>query len=101
MSFGGPIDSMINSQKENKRLMQKKKRLKEIQSRFKIRKKKEPKYHELSESERASFQLLLDKRASDSRRKQIIIFILSLLILLLLLFLLSMGDYSSILEVLD
>lgn len=101
MSFGGPIDSMINSQKGNRRLLVGRKKLKEIQENYKASSKGELKFKEPTEDDKIALQRILEKREREQRRKRGITLLVTATIVILLLYLLYSGDFSSIIEFID
>ena len=68
MSFGGPIDSMINAHKENSKLLGKRKRLKEIQSEYKTNEREPLHFKEgnIAELERFHHRLRRDRRRDSN-----------------------------------
>ncbi len=100
MSFGGPIDSMINSNKSNLGLLKKRKRLKEIQDEYKSTH-REIAESEVTEEEKKNFQ----KRMKISRRldsiKRVISIVLTLIVLTFILYMVYTADYSGLIEVID
>ncbi|MEM9324905.1 MAG: hypothetical protein AAGA85_04595 [Bacteroidota bacterium] len=103
MSFGGPIDSMINTYKSNVRLLRGRKRLKEIQAEYPKRKKIET--DELfRESQRADqlHQERFRKRIREFRREEgyrtLLIIVITIILLLIVFFWVISSDYSGIIE---
>ena len=97
MSFGGPIDGMFDSQKSNKKLLRKRKSLKEINQSYQ--------HPRLSET-KANPQNIQDKYAKRTGRKIvkkrkytfIMRWVVTLLISALILWLMLSIDFGQIIE---
>ena len=100
MSFGGPIDSMINSNKNNQNLLKKNKRLRELLASYKT--KHQPTIEKaLSKEDSLRVEQLLVKIKRQKRIRNWITIILSLTLSMLIIYWILTGDYTGIKEVID
>ncbi len=101
MSFGGPIDSMINANKHNRKLLGKRKRLKEIHGEYKHSVKPPLKTRPVDEDRVDQFLFRFEKENRNDRQQLILIAGLTLVIILVLLLWIVSADYSSIIDVIE
>ncbi|XOV93730.1 MAG: hypothetical protein ACFHWX_03270 [Bacteroidota bacterium] len=101
MSFGGPIDSMINANKHNLKLLGKRKSLKEIQGEYNSSAKTPLKTEALHGEKLAKFHQKLDSQKRADRRRFILIVGLTLIIALFLLIWVASADYSSLIDLIE
>ncbi len=98
MSFGGPIDSMINANKSNLRLLNKRKRLKDLASEYKTPHQKFTAPNSTKES-RQLLQKQLERIKKRDQQRTIIISVIAILVTLMFFYIVYNLDYSGIIEV--
>ncbi len=98
MSFGGPIDSMINSHRENSKKLHPLKRMNEITI---PGKKTELKFKESSIREMERWKKRISRNKKKDRMQSLLILILSIIILLSLLMWIMSADFSPVIDVID
>jgi hypothetical protein len=101
MSFGGPIDSMINQHKWNLRLLKERKKLKEIQSGYKAEKRPPITFQDPQSGEFSRFRQRMKVSQKKDRNRLILIIGLTLIIMLIILFWVVTTDYSGVIDVID
>ncbi len=102
MSFGGPIDSMINSHKSNLGLLKNRKRLKLIQDEYKSSYDdnpihiKEGNIHEIGR-----FKTKIKRDRIRNNQRFILIIGLTLIITMVILFWVVTTDYSGVIDIIQ
>tara|TARA_Y100001972_G_C7659005_1_gene332108 strand:- start:123 stop:470 length:348 start_codon:yes stop_codon:yes gene_type:complete len=101
MSFGGPIDSMINSNKHNLRLLGKRKRLKEIQGEYKHASKAPMKVEPAHGDKLHLFHTKLRRENRSEKQRLILIIGLTLVLILILVYWVTTADYSNLIDLIN
>ena len=102
MSFGGPIDSMINAHKSNMRLLKKRKKLKEIQDEYDAH--SDPNSLHIPEGsiqEMGRFKARLRKERKRDTNRFILIVGITLVVILVILIWVVTADYSQVIDLID
>jgi len=101
MSFGGPIDSMVNANKQNLKQLGKRRKLKDIQSEYKASAGKPIKIRESGVEEMNRFKEKLEKDKKRDHFQFILIVGLTLVIMLILMFWVMTADFSGVIDLMD
>lgn len=101
MSFGGPIDSMINSNKHNLKLIGKRKRLKEIQGEYKHVPKSPIKVEPELGEKLNLFHAKLRRDIRNDKHRLMLIIGLTLVLILILLYWVVTADYSNLIDLIN
>lgn len=101
MSFGGPIDSMLNSNRQNLRQLSKRKQLKDIQLEFgsKSSVKKPLKFKQPTSRGWSRFQSQQKLNRRNDRIRFALIVGITLIIMMLILLMVIKANYTAIIEV--
>ena len=101
MSFGGPIDSMINSNKQNLKELGKRRNLSEIQKDYKATQSKPLRFKKGTTQGLLQFQNHMRQSRKADRLRFVLIVGLTLIIVLIILMSIINADYSGIIEVIE